>query len=391
MSFKHYQRVPVVMYHSIGVYNPAWRWKFLTCPVDKFESHLKWLRRFGFSSISLEQLYNYIFNNNQIPPKSIILTFDDGYLDNWIYAYPLLKKYGFKGVIFINPEFVDSRPIKRTRMDQVEDGQELETCGFLSWDEVRAMEQDGIMDIQSHAMTHTWYPVSNKIVDFRHPCDPYIWMSWNQDTANKPYLQIENEHEIRLGTPVYEHDKALSKPIFFNDPLLSEHLVEYVKENGTEHFFYQKDWRKLLYHQVEEYVSQNLISERIESIPEYSSRILWELKSSKEIIEYQLNKKVEFLCWPGGSATTTGRQIASQIGYKMTTIGRDLDKRQKKKISNSPDQKINIINRFAAYPDLGGLALLIRTIAFKKLLFSRSVLHYSLLLYHTIYNKIVAH
>ena len=44
---------------------------------------------------------------NDATGKDIVLTFDDGYLDNWVFAYPLLEKYNLRGTIFVNPEFVD--------------------------------------------------------------------------------------------------------------------------------------------------------------------------------------------------------------------------------------------------------------------------------------------
>ena len=54
------------------------------------------------------------------------------------------------------------------------------------------MEEEGLVDIQSHSMTHTWYPKSDKIIDFRHPNDPYFWMTWNDNIDEKPYLQFDN-------------------------------------------------------------------------------------------------------------------------------------------------------------------------------------------------------
>ena len=55
---------------------------------------------------------NIWLKGKNIPEKSIVLTFDDGYADIWIYAYPLLKKYGMCGTVFINPDFVDREKYK---------------------------------------------------------------------------------------------------------------------------------------------------------------------------------------------------------------------------------------------------------------------------------------
>ena len=110
-------RVPVLMYHSVGVKNSDWRGSFLTCHYKIFENHLKWFKRKKYQSITLDEYYGYIFESGEIPKNSIILTFDDGYVDNYIYAFPLLKKYGFKGVIFVTTDFVSEDSIVRKKYD----------------------------------------------------------------------------------------------------------------------------------------------------------------------------------------------------------------------------------------------------------------------------------
>ena len=155
------QKVPVLMYHSVGIQNSKWIWNFLTIPYQIFEDHLRMLIKRRFNTIDLVQLYDYVSSGKSIHNNSVVLTFDDGYLDNWVYAYPLLKKYGFKGTIFVNPEFVDPTQEDRPNLEDVWAGRakeaELTPSGFLSWREMREMEKTGVMDIQSHAMTHTWY------------------------------------------------------------------------------------------------------------------------------------------------------------------------------------------------------------------------------------------
>ena len=61
-------------------------------------------------------------------------------------------------------------------------------------------------------------------------------------------------------------------------------------------------------------------------------------------IERNLNKKVSYLCWPGGSATIVGVKIARELGYTMTTAARDIHE-FKRKIPNSPEKKIDRIYR----------------------------------------------
>ncbi|MDZ7859576.1 MAG: polysaccharide deacetylase family protein [Candidatus Krumholzibacteriota bacterium] len=342
--------VPVLMYHTVGIPNKDWMWKHLTCPYDKFENQMKWLRKTGFVTINLEDLYNSVFNNKKLPKKSVILTFDDGFADNWIFAYPIMKKYGMKGTIFVNPEFVDKRNIIRKRADEVSSIDKLnlsDTSGFLSWQELQIGEKEGVFDPQSHAMTHTWYPVSDKIIDFRHPSDIYIWNTWNNNIDKKPHLQFDDENLINYGEPVYENDKSLSSPRYFPDKEIALDLKRYVETHGNIEFFKGPRWKEILFEQAEK-AKKIHKNDRYESEKEYKERIWRELYDSKKILEENLNKKVEFLCWPGGSGTQTGVYLARKIGYKMTTAAKDLPRSFRDSLLNLPSEKSDRFSRTSA-------------------------------------------
>ena len=313
--------VPVIMYHSIGIPNKNWRWTYLTCHYKTFEEHLKWMKIMGFHSVSLQQLYTYTAEGRKLPKNPVALTFDDGYVDNWVFAYPLLKKYGFKSTIFVSPEFVDQRNVMRKTLENVYNDEvelnDLETVGYLSWREMKVMEED-IMDVQSHTMTHTWYPNNNIIIDFRHPGDSYIWMTWNDNPEKKPCLQIDDKEFVNYGEPVYQHGRAIGIRRFFPDENLKTYLKGFVKEKGRG-FFRSKNWREKLFKVVEKYKRENRFDERFETEEEYEERIYYELQKSKEIIEDKLSKEVKFLSWPGGAVTDKALKTASEVGYILST------------------------------------------------------------------------
>jgi peptidoglycan/xylan/chitin deacetylase (PgdA/CDA1 family) len=321
---KQLRTVPVLMYHSVGIPNPNWIWNFLTIPYQIFEDHLRVLRGKGFNTIDLLQLYNYRSTGKPISPNSIVLTFDDGYLDNWVYAYPLLKKYGFKGTVFVNPEFVDPTEEYRLNLEDVWNGkvkeEDLKPHGFLSWHEMRQMEKDGVMDVQSHGMTHTWYFTDPEIIDFRHPGDTYVWMNWNKDINRKHKYLTENQDDlIELGAPVYQHEKSFSARRYYPDKLLDKTLIHYVKENGGKDFFKSKSWRNQLFRVVENYKNKSLLEDGYESEEKKVKRFEWELKESKSILEQKLEKEIRYFCWPGGGYTNLSRNIANKY-YLSTTL-----------------------------------------------------------------------
>lgn len=293
-------------------------------PPGLFEEQIRLLSNKRFNTISLQALYDYRKFNKKIPDKSIVLTFDDGYLDNWVYAYPILKKYGFKGTIFVSPEFVDPTENYRPNIEDVwRDAcreEELITEGFLSWREMREMENKGIMDIQSHSMTHTWYFIDSKIIDFHHPGNNrYPWIFWNSRPDRKCYyLSEDQESFVHYGTPIYRNGRSLGIRKYFEDKKLNKYLVDFVNSESHD-FFHKKDWRQLLFKQAEAYKSRNVLQDRYETNEEQEERFNYELTESKKILEENLEKKINFLCWAGGAFDNKALAIAQNAGYISST------------------------------------------------------------------------
>lgn len=111
--------VAVLMYHHIGPLpdeNDKVRYS-LTVSEEEFESHLQFLKKGGFNVMTLGQVESAI-KNNKLLEKALVLTFDDGYDDNYLYAKPILEKYGFSATFFIisnkigQAEYMDEDQVK---------------------------------------------------------------------------------------------------------------------------------------------------------------------------------------------------------------------------------------------------------------------------------------
>ncbi len=353
------------MYHSIGPVNPDWVWNHLTTPAEIFEAQMNCLRMEGFNAIFLQELYDHMTYNNRLPPNPIALTFDDGYFDNWVYAYPLMKRYGMKGTIYVNPGVVNPTEEYRPNLEDVWSGncrkEDLNSKGFLSWAEMRRMEEDRVIDIQSHTMTHDWYFMNDEIVDFHYPGDNYFWLAWMvHPERTYMYLEENQDELVKYGTPVYSYGRSLGIRRYFEDKNLSECLVKYVRENGYKGFFNNKDWRKRLYKIAAEYKNNNKLNDRYETEEEFKKRVEYELAGSKRIIEEKLNKRVNFLCWPGAAFSEEVVKAAKETGYLSTTLY-FADKKIKNIFGENPFE-INRIdcgaavfwrNRVVSYVDIG--------------------------------------
>ncbi len=153
--------VPVLMYHHVAPDREV--------TPSGFEAQLHMLKDSGYTAISGKELHAHITRKSPAPERAVCLTFDDGYADNWIYAYPMLKKYGMKAVIFAVTERLgdgDPRPCAQ------EGGELFDTRtaernpgGFLRWSEAKAMVESGLIEIGSHTHTHRGFIRENPYED----------------------------------------------------------------------------------------------------------------------------------------------------------------------------------------------------------------------------------
>jgi len=129
-------RIPILMYHHIGTYpaNADSTRKNLTVSTTTFEEHLKILQKKNYKAITLYDVQEFIKGDKQLPQKPIMLTFDDGYDDNFSEALPLLDQYGQKAVFYIATDLVGND-------------------GYMTWEHVENLKERG-HEIGSHTRTH---------------------------------------------------------------------------------------------------------------------------------------------------------------------------------------------------------------------------------------------
>lgn len=128
-----YQGVPALTYHHIG---DSSHWYYVS--PKHFEYQMLFLKLLGYSPISLQEMMTGLAGQSTLPWKPILITFDDGYQDNWLQAVPVLEKYGFRAAFFVVTGKMGAR-------------------GYVSWQELEAMQKKG-MEIGSHTVNH--YPPS---------------------------------------------------------------------------------------------------------------------------------------------------------------------------------------------------------------------------------------
>ncbi|EUJ46958.1 polysaccharide deacetylase family protein [Listeria riparia] len=123
-------QIPVLMYHSI---NENVKNNLIT-PPQEFDAQMKWLAENGYHPLFLSELDTLLLTGKNMPEKPIVITFDDGYLDNYTNAYPILKKYRLKANIFV----ITDKIAKKNHFDEVA---------------LKKMSDNGI-EMQSHTVHH---------------------------------------------------------------------------------------------------------------------------------------------------------------------------------------------------------------------------------------------
>ena len=178
--------VPVLNYHQVN-------YKFqtvLTMRPDNFERQIKYLHDNGYHAITLQQFEDYM-NGGDLPDKPVLITFDDGYADNYEYAYPILRKYDMFGTIFLITDFV-GRP------------------GYLTWQQVGEMSADH-MEFGSHTLSHR--PLTG----------------FDRDGARHELVDSKKVIEWRLGKPC--------RFIAFPEGKFNDMTLEETKDAGYRYAF----------------------------------------------------------------------------------------------------------------------------------------------------------
>jgi biofilm PGA synthesis lipoprotein PgaB len=135
----YYQdQVAVLMYHHVS---PAPKSEGYVTP-QRFNKDLELLKLNGFNFIPVERLAAFTEGEVDVPPNAVVITFDDGYEDVYLHAFPVLKKHQVPSIVFII-------------------GGMIGKDGYLNWDQVRSMESSGLVTIGGHTFNqHYRVPVS---------------------------------------------------------------------------------------------------------------------------------------------------------------------------------------------------------------------------------------
>lgn len=303
--------IPVICYHRIDKSDPI--------TPDLFESHLRYLKKSGIKSVGLKEMQDHLSGENKISGRCLMLTFDDGYQDFYHNAYPLLKKYEIKAVVFLIADRLVSDSDRKMSVPALS-YDEIHTRsfagnmqGFLSLEQVLEMQESGLVEFGAHTKTHAVVRISSLITDIYRDQK----LKWYYRDA-----QIQQN-----GNPLFELAPNLVGPEFIPNPEYIEQFTQLAALGGES---------------IPEIESKltTLTKGVFESRENWFNRITGEIAGAKQILESKTGKPITAFCWPWGIESEEAKELLKDTGYKLLfTLERG---------SNSNSEDAFNIKRFSA-------------------------------------------
>ena len=259
---------------------------------EEFEENIKILIERGFKPIKLSEIYGFIEDKQSPPSKTVHITFDDGYADNYLFAFPILQKYGFYATIFVIANKVVSGIQRGTYDDLVgmsisDQIKNLEAKSkYISWEELKIMINSGLIEVGSHSLNHRACFSSSRVHKF------------NSDNSYEWFLELTNDK--RLGIPIYEKKWDCATLCMKDDHRIRDYLANFVKERDGVLFFKKPNAQRILHREFKKVTKKYKPKFEYESHEEKLKRVETEVKESKKIIEENLGINVDFFCYPWG-------------------------------------------------------------------------------------------
>ncbi|MDP2278254.1 MAG: polysaccharide deacetylase family protein [Nitrospirota bacterium] len=249
--------IPVLMYHHINLH----KGDMVTITPAVFEGQMEYLYKAGYRTLKIDELISHMSGGLALPQKAVVVTFDDGWLDNYLYAFPVLKKYKINAAVFLitnrvenasefNPPIsplklrgeqrgVTSIPMHNESKSLIEKGESHKVV--LNWELIKEMSDSGMIEFYSHTKSHAKcsslsekelmeeLKVSRQIIEKRlgRPC-PYL--CWPYGKYNDLALAVAREAGYKaIFTTNHGVVEAGSDPFAINRIIVKDSIAWFKK------------------------------------------------------------------------------------------------------------------------------------------------------------------
>ena len=315
---KHTLSLPVLMYHYINDYPNS-----IAVSRALFEDQCRVLAENGWRGVGLAEAQAFLEQGEPLPARSFLMTFDDGYLDNYLYAMPVMAQYGHRGIMCAVANRIEPGSMPRVDIEDVFAGKapampeldapvqrdalgyEVRKDIFCNEAEVRAMHRAGVMQVISHTDGH--YGVFSG-AEYSGLC--------------KPGHQRRTFYKTRLpwlwGLPAFQVKSGLANRGFLPSEALLDGVRERVPQDyaGANDFFADGERVRELLGFVQSLAVKKELG-RMETDAEQEERFTAEIAGGKARLEVLLGESVPALCWPWGEYCDAAHAVAKQQGHTL--------------------------------------------------------------------------
>ena len=299
---------PVLLYHQV---NPL-----INVTPELFEEHMIYIAS-RYETFTYAEAYDYVKEHGKLPVNSLLITFDDGYYDNYKVVFPLLKKYNLKATFFINTLYISSLPRSVETPFEVSEKANIKALlkfyatddgssnQYMTSFEIKEMVASGLCDFQAHTHTHAPVFASNELTGFRS--------SEHHDSS--PIHSYQGK--VEEGYPVFKSRSTMTVPGYRLDLQAAKLFAEEWKKN----------WKQLSKAEALAKGKAYLVQYPMltpYSIEEAESRIIKEIQTNKKQLQEITGKPVNFFAWTWGHKSNWGRDILRKqgiVGFVSTQKG----------------------------------------------------------------------
>jgi peptidoglycan/xylan/chitin deacetylase (PgdA/CDA1 family) len=299
--------LPVLMYHSISRAQAS-----TAVAPELFAEHCAALADAGWRALSLQEAETCFLEQAPFPPRSCLITFDDGYLDNWLNAAPLLERYGLRGAIFpvlseLEEAAAPRGPESASSPEAIvlRKGQKVRAERFCSVAELREMARRGILTPAPHSLRHDRVPAGPAFRGLARPGGTRGWFSL------PAYGAV-------WGMPGFKQGHSLTTQAF----LPSRRLLNLARRTVPQEFDEAKKYlsvprnRARLLKRIRYLEAKELLG-RMESIEEYRSRLFKEFTVCRKRFARLFGVAPVSFCWPWGDYNDMALEEAQRAGFRV--------------------------------------------------------------------------
>lgn len=281
---------------------------------DYLEPYLQYIADNGYHTVTSEALGRFVRDGVRPGARSVVLCFDDAWASLWTIVAPLLRKFRMTAIAYAVAGRVPDAAKPRS-MDPASGGSLLAT-----WPELKALNDEGIVDVQSHTYSHAMIFCAPRPVDFLSPVSARSFLSMPLIDDGPPMQFLD---EGMVGAPLYLCRSRMSDAFrYFDDPAARQACIEYVKSCGAANI--QADPAK----KAELLRIAGTGFGRMESASEREEAVMEELVRSKELLEAKLNSRhIRQVCFPWAVCGKLAGELVRKAGYETAVADQLFGKR----------------------------------------------------------------